>query len=144
MPEPYRSRRYAWIVPERNTHGERARNVKSVKINGRTGHRTRYSFGHYSVSFERYDYPRIPQTSPRYALQRYNKRYDPGYDLDTLGYGGKSTIATIPKARPCVLPNVFSHSYRYYGTYQVAQSCPYQPQRNIASEQIHWCEWACS
>ena len=59
-----------------------------------------YSFGHYSVSFARYDYPRIPQTSPRYALQRYNKRYDPGYDLDTLGYGGKSTIATIQKARP--------------------------------------------
>ena len=60
--------------------------VKSVKINDRTGHRTRYSFGHYSVSFERYDYPRIPQTSPRYALQIYNKRYDHGYDLDTLGY----------------------------------------------------------
>ena len=56
-----------------------------------------YSFGHYSVSFARYDYPRIPQTSPRYALQRYNKRYDPGYDLDTLGYGEKSTIATIQK-----------------------------------------------
>ena len=33
MPEPYRSRRYAWIVPERNTHGELARNVKFVKIN---------------------------------------------------------------------------------------------------------------
>ena len=102
MPEPYRSRRCAWIVPERNTHGERARNVKSVKINGRTGHRTRYSFGHYSVSFGGYDYPRIPQTSPRYALQRYNKRYDPEYDLDMLGYGGKSTIATRQKA--CYMP----------------------------------------
>ena len=56
-----------------------------------------YSFGHYSVSFARYYYPRIPQTSPRYALQRYNKRYGPGYDLDTLGYGEKSTIATIQK-----------------------------------------------
>ena len=56
-----------------------------------------YSFGHYSVSFARYDYPRIPQTSPRYALQRYNKRYDPRYDLDMLGYGGKSTIATTKR-----------------------------------------------
>ena len=73
-----------------------------------------YSFGQYSISFESYHYPRIPQTSPRYALQRYNKRYDPGYDLDTLGYGGKSTIATIQKARPwytSVLPFCFFSNF---------------------------------
>ena len=37
MPEPYRSRRYAWIVPERNTHGERARNVNSLKSTAEQG-----------------------------------------------------------------------------------------------------------
>ena len=60
-----------------------------------------YSFGQCSVSFASYDYPRAPQTPPRYALQRYNKRYDHGYDLDTLGYDEKSTIATRAAARQC-------------------------------------------
>ena len=86
MPEPYRSRRYAWIVPERNTHGERARNVKFVKINARTEHGTRYSFGHYSVGFGRYDYPRISQTCPRSPAYMTIKRYDHRCDLGTLGY----------------------------------------------------------
>ena len=57
-----------------------------------------YSFGQCPVTFESYDYPRIPQTSPRYALQRYNKRYDPRYDLDMLRYAGKHLIATVAKS----------------------------------------------
>ena len=45
------------------------------------------------------EHRRHPQGS--YALQRYNKRYDSRFDLDTLGYDEKSTIATRAAARQC-------------------------------------------
>ena len=75
-----------------------------------------YSFGQCSVSFARYDYPRIPQTSPRYALQRYNKRYDPGYDLDTLGYAKKCYFCTKKRHARVTrdpLPSPYSRSWAH-------------------------------